>query len=61
MIIEDVPAPTTASTTHAGLVKDAREGDRLLADNGKVALLARKTLILLGHRNCRYASLRLAP
>ncbi|MGH3717535.1 MAG: pyruvate kinase [Pseudonocardiaceae bacterium] len=31
------------STTYSGLVKDAREGDRLLVDDGKVALLVRKT------------------
>jgi pyruvate kinase len=31
------------STTYAGLAKDAREGDRLLVDDGKVALLVRKT------------------
>ncbi|MEO7195132.1 MAG: pyruvate kinase [Pseudonocardiaceae bacterium] len=31
------------STSYAGLAKDAREGDRLLIDDGKVALLVRKT------------------
>ncbi len=31
------------STTYAGLAQDAREGDRLLVDDGKVALLVRKT------------------
>jgi pyruvate kinase len=31
------------STTYAGLADDAREGDRLLIDDGKVALLVRKT------------------
>jgi pyruvate kinase len=31
------------STTYAGLAEDAREGDRLLVDDGKVALLVRKT------------------
>jgi pyruvate kinase len=31
------------STTYPELAKDAREGDRLLVDDGKVALLVRKT------------------
>ncbi|MBV9011729.1 MAG: pyruvate kinase [Pseudonocardiales bacterium] len=31
------------STTYAGLAEDAREGDRLLVDDGKVALVVRKT------------------
>ncbi|MGH3825591.1 MAG: pyruvate kinase [Pseudonocardiaceae bacterium] len=31
------------STSYAGLATDAREGDRLLIDDGKVALLVRKT------------------
>jgi pyruvate kinase len=30
------------STTYAGLAEDAREGDRLLVDDGKVALVVRK-------------------
>ncbi|HEY6423580.1 MAG TPA: pyruvate kinase [Pseudonocardiaceae bacterium] len=30
------------STTYTGLAKDAREGDRLLVDDGKIALIVRK-------------------
>jgi pyruvate kinase len=41
--VEDVPGThDRVSTTYAGLAKDAREGDRLLVDDGKVALLVRK-------------------
>jgi pyruvate kinase len=42
--VEDVPGThDRVSTTYAGLARDAREGDRLLVDDGKVALLVRKT------------------
>ncbi|MGH3771829.1 MAG: pyruvate kinase [Pseudonocardiaceae bacterium] len=42
--VEDVVGThDRVSTTYAGLAKDAREGDRLLVDDGKVALLVRKT------------------
>ena len=41
--VEDVPGThDRVSTTYAGLAKDAREGDSLLVDDGKVALLVRK-------------------
>ncbi|MGH3799047.1 MAG: pyruvate kinase [Pseudonocardiaceae bacterium] len=42
--VEDVAGThDRVSTTYAGLAEDAREGDRLLIDDGKVALLVRKT------------------
>ncbi|MBV9652894.1 MAG: pyruvate kinase [Pseudonocardiales bacterium] len=42
--VEDVVGThDRVSTTYAGLAKDARDGDRLLIDDGKVALLVRKT------------------
>ncbi|MGH3943895.1 MAG: pyruvate kinase, partial [Pseudonocardiaceae bacterium] len=42
--VEDVAGThDRVSTTYAGLAEDAREGDRLLVDDGKVALLVRKT------------------
>ena len=42
--VEDVVGThDRVSTTYAGLAQDAREGDRLLVDDGKVALLVRKT------------------
>jgi pyruvate kinase len=42
--VEDVVGThDRVSTTYAGLAEDAREGDRLLVDDGKVALLVRKT------------------
>jgi pyruvate kinase len=41
--VEDVPGThDRVSTTYAGLAQDARDGDRLLVDDGKVALLVRK-------------------
>jgi pyruvate kinase len=41
--VEDVPGThDRVSTTYAGLAKDAREGDSLLVDDGKIALLVRK-------------------
>ncbi|MFZ0876450.1 MAG: pyruvate kinase, partial [Pseudonocardiaceae bacterium] len=41
--VEDVPGThDRVSTTYEGLAKDAREGDALLVDDGKVALLVRK-------------------
>jgi len=41
--VEDVAGThDRVSTTYAGLAQDAREGDRLLVDDGKVALLVRK-------------------
>ncbi|MCA1696151.1 MAG: pyruvate kinase, partial [Actinobacteria bacterium] len=41
--VEDVPGThDRVSTSYAGLAKDAREGDSLLVDDGKVALLVRK-------------------
>ena len=41
--VEDVPGThDRVSTTYAGLAKDAREGDLLLVDDGKIALLVRK-------------------
>jgi pyruvate kinase len=42
--VEDVAGThDRVSTTYAGLAADAREGDRLLVDDGKIALLVRKT------------------
>ena len=42
--VEDVVGThDRVSTTYAGLAKDAREGDRRLVVDGKVALLVRKT------------------
>jgi pyruvate kinase len=42
--VEDVAGThDRVSTTYAGLAQDAREGDRLLVDDGKVALVVRKT------------------
>jgi pyruvate kinase len=41
--VEDVPGThDRVSTTYAGLAQDAREGDSLLVDDGKVALVVRK-------------------
>ncbi|MGH3991850.1 MAG: pyruvate kinase, partial [Pseudonocardiaceae bacterium] len=41
--VEDVAGThDRVSTTYEGLVDDAREGDRLLIDDGKVALVVRK-------------------
>nr|MDQ3824912.1 pyruvate kinase [Actinomycetota bacterium] len=41
--VEDVPGThDRVSTTYAGLAKDALEGDTLLVDDGKIALLVRK-------------------
>jgi pyruvate kinase len=41
--IEDVPGThDRVSTTYAGLAKDARVGDSLLVDDGKIALVVRK-------------------
>jgi pyruvate kinase len=41
--VEDVAGThDRVSTTYAGLAADAREGDRLLVDDGKVALMVRK-------------------
>jgi pyruvate kinase len=41
--VEDVAGThDRVSTTYAGLVRDAREGDRLLVDDGKIGLLVRK-------------------
>lgn len=41
--VEDVPGThDRISTTYEGLAEDAREGDRLLIDDGKVALVVRK-------------------
>jgi pyruvate kinase len=41
--VEDVPGThDRVSTTYAGLARDAREGDLLLVDDGKVALVVRK-------------------
>ncbi len=41
--VEDVAGThDRVSTTYAGLAMDAREGDRLLVDDGKVALIVRK-------------------
>jgi pyruvate kinase len=41
--VEDVPGThDRVSTTYAGLARDAREGDLLLVDAGKVALVVRK-------------------
>ncbi|MGH3711031.1 MAG: pyruvate kinase [Pseudonocardiaceae bacterium] len=41
--VEDVAGThDRVSTTYVGLARDAREGDRLLVDDGKVALLVRK-------------------
>src|SRR5947209_14339295 len=41
--VEDVPGThDRVSTTYKGLAKDAREGDSLLVDDGKVAVLVRK-------------------
>jgi pyruvate kinase len=41
--VEDVAGThDRVSTTYAGLAEDAREGDRLLVDDGKVALVVRK-------------------
>jgi pyruvate kinase len=41
--VEDVPGThDRVSTTYAGLATDAREGDALLVDDGKIALVVRK-------------------
>ena len=41
--VENVPGThDRVSTTYAGLARDAREGDSLLVDDGKVALVVRK-------------------
>lgn len=41
--VEDVAGThDRVSTTYAGLAEDARDGDRLLVDDGKVALIVRK-------------------
>ncbi|MGH3766517.1 MAG: pyruvate kinase [Pseudonocardiaceae bacterium] len=41
--VQDVPGThDLVSTTYPGLAKDAREGDSLLVDDGKIALLVRK-------------------
>jgi pyruvate kinase len=43
LTVEDVPGThDRVSTTYAGLARDAREGDLLLVDEGKVALVVRK-------------------
>ena len=47
--VEDVPGThDRVSTTYEGLAKDAREGDRLLVDDGKVALLVTRGRRLRG-------------
>ncbi|MGH3697711.1 MAG: pyruvate kinase, partial [Pseudonocardiaceae bacterium] len=41
--VQDVPGThDRVSTTYAGLARDAREGDSMLVDDGKIALLVRE-------------------